>query len=182
MTSVTLVGIDPGVIDTGLVVISLNSQARTWQVRHKAYNRIARNVGQVVEFDLQALMDIVYYVDEELKASSLVLIGVEGYRQRGKNQRQDQLMLALVQKLNNQLFGSQIVDNTGMKNVVTDATLRLFQVSRFPATNHADLKSAARVALKMGIMLDAVNPLIADFIWDNTEGNEPWTLASTSVS
>ena len=90
-------------------------------------------------------------------------------------------MTNLVQTINGAVNTCFIVDNTGIKNVVTEPMLKLFQVNRFPSTYHADLKSAARVALKIGIANAITNELLSSFVRDNL-GENKWTLVSTLTS
>ena len=85
-------------------------------------------------------------------------------------------MQVLIHDTNETLKPSRVVDNTGIKLVVKEDLLKMFHVSRFPRTNHADLKSAARVALKTGIY--SVNELMSDYVLDHLEGRQ-WSLAST---
>jgi hypothetical protein len=55
--------------------------------------------------------------------------------------------------------------------------LKLFGCQRFTGTNHADLKSAARVALKGGIDIPPLNKQLADYVRDNLNGT-PWQSKS----
>jgi hypothetical protein len=183
LTQLTLVGNDPGIKDTGAVALRLDTKAKTWEVHHQVWSDITsrpvtnRNVIIIDPvFERQWKQ---FVKDEEDNAPTF--IGVEGYRQRGTNPKQDQEMLYMVQQIQKMIPGSIIVDNTGIKNVVTRDMLKLFGVARFRVnTNHSDLVSASRVALKVGISIPVLNAVLYQFILDNVEG-EPWSLVSTST-
>ena len=166
----TLTGIDPGIVDTGVVTLELNASERTWSITHTVFSAPMQRNG----FEVSVKPEVLDGVSRWCTIGRNHLIGVEGYRQRGLNQRQDAEMLELVRALR-ETVPSQIVDNTGIKKVVTEETLRLFKCSRFPRTNHADLKSAARVAIMRGLKDPVGNQLLALFMLDNLKGT-PWRL------
>lgn len=181
MTKVTLIGIDPGIVDTGVVALRLDSQERTWSVKFHFWHVVTyrdTNNRSVIRLNNHFQDGLRAFVEHE-EALAPVFVGVEGYRQRGNNMRQDQDMLYMVQAIHKLVPGSQIIDNTGIKNVVTRDMLKLFGVARFNvATNHADLVSAARVALKLGIGITPINEILYGFVVDNVEGTS-WSLVST---
>ena len=178
MTTYNLVGIDPGVRDTGLVhfefdlesnIIRIHSQAWTGVTvyeKHHAYTR--------PEF----LDEIAGYC-QSIEGGSL--IGIEGYRQRGLNIRQDARMLNLIQDLKATIPKSEVVDNTSIKKIVTNDLLKVMHASRFEATYHADLKSAARVALRTAIQNPVINEFLARIVMEVIDKKEPlWQFESTS--
>jgi len=169
---IALTGVDPGIVDTGLVRINLDSDKREWAVHAQVFHRMVNHNEDKVYVDEQALlvMSVV---------AGATLAGVEGYRPRGRNMIQDRMMTTLVQRIG-RIQEFQVEDNTGIRQVVTNHTLRLFKVDRFDLpTNHADLKSAARVALMRGYRDDAANEVICQFFEDMLypEGT-PWQLVS----
>ena len=174
----TLIGIDPGIIDTGIVSIRLDTIRQQWNITTQVWSNVTRIVERAMVIDPDFLDEIAAFVQHEESENKATFTGIEGYRQRGRNVQQDQRMLGLVQSIHATLKGSHIVDNTGIKNVVTEPMLALFQVNRFPKTHHADLKSAARVALKLGISNEVLNRILSDFVRDNLNGT-PWSLSST---
>jgi len=175
----TLLGVDPGVADTGLVAITLDYTHRQWDVQYKVWSNVIERDGFSVSVKHYYLDDLVD-VRNRLEDLGPVFSGVEGYRPRGKNKRQDEEMSQLVQTSKSYIKNAKIIDNTGIKKVVTEPALRLFKCSRFEqGTNHADLKSAARVALKRGIDEDTLNEMLAEFYMDNLlEGGKRWELGS----
>ena len=106
-------------------------------------------------------------------------IYIEGFRNRGRDMHQDQKMTVLVHQIQAVLKDSHIVDNTGVKKVVKEGLLNLMHISRWPRTNHADLKSAARIALKGVIESEKLNLLIAIYVHDTLKGNL-WTITRSS--
>ena len=183
MTKLTLVGNDPGIRDTGAVAIRLDNKEKTWAVHHDVWSGITSRPdpkSQVINIDPVFQRQWKQFVKGE-EDGAPTFVGVEGYRQRGTNPKQDREMLFMVQSIQKMIPGSMVVDNTGIKNVVTRDMLKLFGVARFSVnTNHSDLVSAARVALKVGIQIPVLNEFIYQFILDNVEG-EPWSLVSTST-
>jgi hypothetical protein len=180
MTKMTLIGVDPGIKDTGLVALRFDSREKTWSVGHQVWADVPRRnekTRAITELDPAYTIGLPLFLKQE-ESNAPTFSGVEGYRQRGNNVRQDQDMLYMVDKTHKLMPGSMVVDNTGIKNVVTRDMLKLFGVARFnESTNHADLVSASRVALKVGISIPVLNEILYQFILDNVEG-EPWSLVS----
>ena len=165
-----LVGIDPGIVDTGLVIIRLDPVARTVSVRHRVWTDVSREVDKTFVIDPGFLLRINSDVQTIRESNGTVYTFLEGYRNRGRNIKQDAQMTTLVQTLARSIKGCTVVDNTGVKNVVKPAFMNLFGFD-FPTTNHADLESAARIALKGGLVNDEVNLLLSDFVRDALTGN-----------
>lgn len=180
----TLLGIDPGIVDTGAVAIRLDFNERLIDVTAKAWTGVTDRLGFSVVTSPQFLKELRDFELQQRANTSALFAGVEGYRPRGKNSRQDEEMTNLVQNIRANLTFGRVVDNTGIKLVVTEPALKLFHVSRFKkGTNHADLKSAARVALMRGLSMPDVNPLLADYYRDNLLGGDEskWQLDSMRI-
>ena len=163
-----LVGIDPGIVDTAAVKLTFNFEQETWSLRTRVWSNVTERLGLNDVHVQQEFLD-------DLRAFCETAPFIEGFRQRGRDTLQDQRMLALIRELKQGLKGSTIVDNTGIRKIVTEPMMKLFEVSRFPGTNHADLKSAARVALAGGIKSEELNPLLARFVTQRLLENK-WTL------
>lgn len=167
---ITLIGIDPGVVDTALVVITLRDN-KTWSVWSRVWTETSRMNKQ--EFVIkQSFLDQLRLDVKRNHTGTYKVLGVEGYRPRGKSMKLDMQMGAMVQRIHGELKGSAIVDNTGIKNVVKQGFLDLFNFG-FPHGHHADRTSAARVALRLGIEDDRINAELSDFVRDHLLG-EPW--------
>jgi hypothetical protein len=177
MTQLTLIGVDPGIVDTGVVSIKLDSLRETLQVTTQVWSDVTEKNGHGINVDSFFLDDLAGFVQHEEAENSATFTFVEGYRPRGRDMIQDRKMSILVQTINHTLKGSKIVDNTGIKKVVTEPLLKLFGCSRFVGTHHADLKSAARVALKGGIDITPLNRILSDYVRDNLNGTS-WSVGS----
>lgn len=164
-----MIGIDPGVKDTGVVELVLYPEAQQFGVRYHVYSGAVLGSKQEIRTDPEVL--------RHMKQSIAVfngetLIGVEGYRPRGKNSDLDRKMTVLVNDIHVALDAT-VVDNTGIRQVVSTDLLKCLHMSRFPATNHADLKSAARVAVMMGLKDPEINYALVELCLGYLDG-EPW--------
>jgi len=177
MTELTLIGIDPGIRDTGLVAIKLDSLRLTLQVTTQVWSGVVTKDGWSIKVDPDFLDEVDSFVEHENMENAATFTFVEGFRPRGRDMMQDKNMTTLVQAINTAIKGSKIVDNTGIKKTVTEPLLKLFGCQRFSATHHADLKSAARVALKGGIDIPPLNRILSDYVRDNLNGT-PWSVGS----
>ena len=172
-----LLGVDPGIVDTAAVKISLDMDARKWSVQTRVWHNVTARLGQNnIEVDPHFVMGL----SEFAFVDPAVQVFIEGYRQRGRDTKQDARMLKLVDEIKRSIRSSEIVDNAGIKKIVTEPMLKLFNVSRFEYTNHSDLKSAARVALAGGIKRPILNYNLAMFVRDNLRG-QSWQYVSTST-
>lgn len=178
MTSVTLIGVDPGIRDTAATVVRMDNHNRTWSVGWRVWSGVTTRDKFKITINPQYLKELTELMKRETAANGATFAGVEAFRQRGTNPTQDRNMLDLVQSTQRALPGSIIVDNTSMKKIVTEDLLALFNMSRFPGTNHADIKSGGRVALRLGISIPAINTIVSDFVRDNVVIGEPWSLDS----
>jgi hypothetical protein len=175
MLPLTLIGVDPGIVDTAATAISLDFEKREIAVATHVWSNVTRQENFKILVRQGFLTELRAWTEDY---SGIVVRGVEGYRQRGKNQKQDQNMIYLVQKIEEALPGNpQIVDNASMKKIVKEKLLEMFHCKRFPGTNHADSKSAARVALRLGISNELTNKLLSEYVRDHLDGN-PWRLRS----
>ena len=162
MTALNLIGIDPGVRDTGLVHFKIDFQLEQIEVISGAWSGVTVYEKHHAYTNPDFLDEIAGYC-QNIGIPSY--IGIEGYRQRGLNTRQDAQMLHLVQDLKATIPKSVVVDNTGIKKIVTNDLLKLLNASRFDqVTNHADLKSAARVAIRRGLQEPVVNSTLAQIV------------------
>ena len=144
--ALTIVGIDPGLVDTGFVVM------------------------QFVPDQVVRVTPMVFTggkVDEVVDAANKFRSGyvyIEAYRPRGNVYKQDKRMAELCSTLNQRIRRGKLIDNTGVKNVVSQRLMELFGVWDFSMkTHHQDLRSAARIAL-YGALKDAeLNETLFDY-------------------
>ena len=76
---------------------------------------------------------------------------------------------------------STVVDNTGVKKVVKEPLLKLLKANRWPGTNHADLKSAARIALKGMMQNEDYNRYLSNVIHQHFVLGLEWEFSSEMV-
>lgn len=166
MTIITLVGIDPGIVHTGLVKIELDSHAKTIKVEDEIVVGQLDAQRQFWPEGTAALVSDTYY---DLMAGALGerIVAIEKYRQRGTVFQNNTHMQRLEQELRRYLPVAQLLDNTGVKKVVTDDLMKLFNVWKFRTTNHRDLQAAARIGLYAGIRDVDVNVVMSDYVRDN---------------
>lgn len=170
--TIVLIGVDPGIVDTGLVALELDRERKSLTV----HSRVWSNVTVRDKNTIRVVPEFLDSIDEEIsKYNHTRYTYVEGYRNRGRNPYQDQNMTVLVQAIHKRLTTSKVVDNTGVKKVVKEPLLLLFRAGQLwtQRTHHSDLTSAMRIALKGAIEDKQLNGLIAEFAIDNLE-NRPW--------
>lgn len=130
---ITIIGIDPGLVHTGVVMIKIDTIKNIHRVEHK-----------IVESDNPA--ETAAWVRRH-DASNQAYIYIEKYLDRGTVFNTHSRMRAFEQELKRALPVAKLVDNTGAKKIVTRELMELLDVWKFPTTNHRDLQAAARIAL-----------------------------------
>jgi len=156
-----IVGVDPGVVHTGLVVFMFDEINRRVYVRHGYLEAVdipnirAWIAGQTVGGD--------------------VTIFVEDYHQ-WPGLPIDEYMVQAVGRVKQELPTAKLIRNTGSKLVVRVKLTDLLGVTKFPtATHHADIESAARIAL-YGMLKDSrMNEMLFRLIDDQLNGI-PWKV------
>lgn len=160
MSVTHVVGVDPGLVHTGVVGLAFNPHTKVLQLKHEA---ILGPDGPAVR----------RWIDNEIHLPHAIFI--EGYRPRS-NLNSDKRMVEGVAEIR-RATGGQVLLNTGVKKVVKKSLMELLGVWSFPTvTNHQDLRSAARIAL-LGMLKDeGMNQLLADIVRDHLEGRD-WHVA-----
>ena len=133
MSVLTLIGIDPGLVHTGVVMIKIDTIKNVHRVEHK-----------IVESDNPA--ETAAWVRRH-DVSNQAYIYIEKYLDRGTVFNTHSRMRVFEQELKRALPTAKLVDNTGAKKIVTRELMELLDVWKFPTTNHQDLQAAARIAL-----------------------------------
>jgi hypothetical protein len=152
-----VVGVDPGIVHTGVVSLDFRPTERMILVDHAV----------VLGPDSD-------YVGRLCRKLTDPAIFIEGYRARS-NLSQDKKMQVAVSEMAKATKG-KVLDNTGVKKIVKPAVLTALGVWKFGTpTHHDDLRSAARIAV-LGMMKDpSMNQLLADVIRDYIDG-QPWSI------
>lgn len=170
MDRVTLIGVDPGVVDTGAVAIYLDASVMTIQVE---FSRLPGSDAAIVKD----------FIDGVLLAAPSVTpaaVFVEAYRDRGTVFGQHSVMRALEHEIKQRVPAARILDNTGVKKIITPGLMQLFDVWTFNVpTHHQDLRSAARIALYGGVKNDDINQLLTKYVVDKLRLKPKQTFTTT---
>ncbi len=153
---VAVIGIDPGLVHTGLVRIELLPDLRRYWVEHEVVSGI--NLDLIEGWCQRRPADAIF---------------VEAYRPRS-NFNTDAEMIVGVRTLVKRL-GATALDNTGVKKVVGQPLMELLGAWKYSTTtNHQDLRSAARIGL-YGLLKDPEwNTVLATLVQDHVDGR-PWS-------
>lgn len=155
---VHVVGIDPGLVHTGVVSMKFNRPDKRVDVAATAIDGPDPAATRNWLFDAKP---IVY---------------IEGYRPRS-NFDSDARMVTAVNDFR-KAFDGTVLANTGVKKVVKSPLMELLHVWNFGiVTHHQDLRSAARIGLLGMLKDDHLNKLLTDIVADHLRG-EPWDVHS----
>lgn len=165
-----VVGVDPGIVDTGVVRMVFDPIDRLIMLEHKVFTGVNGAPAPAAKVDGW----IWGWLDSSHAARPVTF--VEGYRPRS-HLATDAKMMAAVQEYRS-LAHSTVLPNMGVKKVVRRPLMELLGVWKFSTvTHHQDLRSAARIAL-LGMMKDGqMNHLLADVVRDHLNG-ETWEVKS----
>ena len=151
-----IVGIDPGIVNTGIVIYSIYPNIRLIFVNHTV----------IVGCDVQ---DIQAYLRQYAMGGPLpwTYLFVEAYRPRSHFDT-DARMGAAVNDIKRMGTNIYALDNSGVKNVVSRALLELLNSWSFSTkSNHQDVRSAARIAILGMLKNEHLNRLLADIVVSN---------------
>lgn len=155
--SITVAGIDPGLVHTGVVSMTFDRQAKSVHVQSHVID------GPDVHA-VRAVLD------------PGAVIFIEGYRPRS-NFSTDQRMVSAVTDFRRSLNGT-VLQNMGVKKIVKSPLMELLHVWKFDqVTHHQDLRSAARIALLGMLKDDHLNQLLTTVVADHLSG-EDWHVHS----
>jgi hypothetical protein len=151
----TVVGIDPGLVHTGLVAMRFLQHDRKLQLHHTVID------GP----DAQLAADTI----NALNLGPGVFVFIEHYRPRtnfGTDERMVQANAAF-----KQATGGTLVKNSGVKKIINTDLMELMHLWSWDSpTHHQDLRSAARIAV-LGMLLDPqLNTVVYDYVNDQLEG------------
>lgn len=151
-----ILGIDPGIVHTGVVSLRFDLVDKVLEVKHEA----------IAGFSIQRIKDWVEH-DSEIFA--------EKYKPRSHFST-DPKMQKLEHELKQELPQTKLILNTGVTKVVRREVMELFHCWKFPTvTHHQDLRSAARIGLygalkddvlNMGVLFPYVNDYLNGVPWD----------------
>jgi hypothetical protein len=164
MDSVThVVGVDPGLVHTGVVRLVFRPTKRHIEITHLAVPGPRAIAVRDWAMDTRGI-------------GVRPTIFIEGYQPR-HHYGSDPMMIAAVNDMR-KATGGTVVNNTGVKKVVRRDLMGLLGVWTFgTVTHHQDLRAAARIAL-LGMLKDPrLNELVADVVRDHLAGDS-WYVHS----
>jgi len=130
MSVCTTVGIDPGLVHTGVVAVRLNINSLVLSSSHELF------LGP----DVQAVKQWVWQIDKPV-------VFIEKYRPRS-HYGTDERMVKAEAEFKRAMPKATLLDNTGVLKIVTQDLLELLGLWKFATpTHHQDLRSAARIAV-----------------------------------
>ena len=156
MTILHVAGVDPGLRNTGVVVIQMDSIQKILKVTATAIDGA----------DVAAVSDAIKYHDH-------ISVFIERYEDRGTVFGTHAEMRAMEHELKLAMPKAKLLSNTGIKKVVTDEMLDEFGLLHLATTNHRDLQAAARIGLLGALRVPAMNSVIYGFLIDQVRG-ETW--------
>lgn len=152
-----VVGIDPGLVHTGVVRMMFSTASRRLLIHHEA----------VIGTDAEAVYQ---WIQEPPLIATRTDVFIEKYVPRMKL-GSDERMVKFEQDLRRALPKARLLPNMGVKRVVPQPLMEMLGVWKFPtSTHHQDLRSAARIAL-YGMMKDPeLNGVLAAAVQDHLNG------------
>ena len=149
--SLQVFGIDPGIVHTGLVELN-------WDFHNQELRVNARSVDGITKQSAIELRDLI--VRRIWRKSNII---VEEYRPRSHFST-DTEMVEGQAMLKLHLPSAKIINNSGVKSIVTKELLQLLNLYDWPTTHHNDLRSAARIALLAMLRDERANNRLAKFV------------------
>jgi hypothetical protein len=153
--------VDPGLVDTGVVALRFDTEARQLLVQHAV-------IPPPVEWELAQWVSA-------RPGPRQPQVFVEAYRPR-QHLGTDQRMITLEHAIRQVLPKAVFLPNMGVKRVITADLMQLLEVWRFPtSTHHQDLRSAARIALLGMVKDDELNWYLAEMVRETLD-DRLWTV------
>lgn len=149
-----VVGIDPGIVNTGIIIYFICPQERLVILKHTAIK------GCKTE-DIFSFLSMHLDVSD---ANPWTYVFVEAYRPRSHFDTDARMGAAVneIKKMGPEIYA---LDNSGVKNVVSRALLELLHSWSFTTkSNHQDVRSAARIAILGMLKNEHLNQLLADLV------------------
>lgn len=150
MTIITLIGIDPGVVHSGVVRLQVDPDRKVLKRQHELIN------GP----DAEAIYDAVCRM-----TTPDAIVTIEKYEDRGTVFSTHGPMRKVEMELVKLLPEAQVLSNTGIKKTVTDGLMMLLDVWFFDQpSHHQDLRSAARTGIYGGLKHPHINTALAKYV------------------
>lgn len=158
--SVQVVGMDPGLVHTGLVCLDFDARTSVVSVAHQVIDGVA--IDQIVATlaHWERPVRRVVFAEQYIPRQSL---------------NTDVRMVKAEQQIKDAVPDVRLINNTGVRQVVKPGLLALVGAVGFPTTHHRDLQAAARIALYGMVKDHALNQLLVRVVKHRMEGT-PWTI------
>lgn len=160
MSRVHIVGVDPGLVHTGVV---------RFVIEHGSIEVTSRVVPGPDPYETARWVDLV----PRPKAQ----VFIEQYDQR-QHYNSDVRMLQAEADFKRVMPEAVLLRNMGVNSIVTRPVLETLGAWRFPiTTHHQDLRSAAKIAVLGMMKQEHTNLLLAAIIRDHIDGR-PWKVTA----
>ena len=151
-SSLQVFGVDPGIVHTGLVELN-------WDFHNQELRITARSVDGITE---QSVIELRRCIQRRVWRKSNII--VEEYRPKS-HFSSDTKMVEGQAMLKSYLPSAKIINNSGVKSIVTKELLQLLNLYDWSTTtHHNDLRSAARIALLAMLRDERANNRLAKFV------------------
>lgn len=150
--SLQVFGVDPGIVHTGLVELN-------WDFHNQELRITARSVDGITE---QSVIELRRCIQRRMRRKSNII--VEEYRPKS-HFSSDTKMVEGQAMLKLHLPSAKIINNSGVKSIVSKELLQLLNLYDWSTTtHHNDLRSAARIALLAMLRDERANNRLAKFV------------------
>lgn len=163
-----IVGIDPGLVHTGAVLIRPLAHVKTIEIAHEA-------IAGADQVATDRWLTSVSLRQKPWTPGKGPMIFIEGYRPRGNFGTNDRMVQA-IGNFKTQFPYAKVINNTGVKQVVRQPVMELLGVWKFSTpTHHQDLRSAARIGIYGALKNEVLNRLLFDIVNDHLNG-QTWSV------
>lgn len=164
-----IVGIDPGLVHTGIVALDLDAETKTHSIHFDVVTGVPLSDGRLnVNATVDAIVTTTVMLDG-LVSRTPDHIFIERYEPRS-HFGTDADMAALVRGIHARAPHSKVISNTGSKQVLKPKLMQALRLKKFPATHHQDLQAAARILVYGALKDETLNALIYQFVEDHLDG------------
>lgn len=153
-----VVGIDPGLVHTGVVRLQFVPEDQAVHVQHEA----------VAGPDATAVQKWIDW-GAQLPVGTPAHVFIEGYRPRSHFDSDAEMTRAVLEI--KKATGGAVLFNTGVKKVVKQPLMELLGCWKFgTVTHHQDLRSAARIGLLGMLKSEPLNRVLTQVVQDHLSG------------
>ncbi len=157
-----IIGIDPGLVHTGVVALMFDTSNKVFRVEEHVINGLDADKCEAL---------VLGFRDFKKR-----YVFVEDYNPRS-NFNTDKRMIEGVRDIVT-FTGGKRINNAGVKKVVRRELMKQLNLWTFAnKTNHQDLRSAAYIAIYGMLKDEELNRLLYDVVMDRVAGACHWTIS-----